>query len=283
MRSQASVGGVAAAAQTDANNLHKKQSCKCEWNSVTSYVRWAPANYHPHVHRLRKAANKGDPTTSGRIIPTIDFCCWVLQKETVGLSGQDPSALSLTKRVFSGLIRQKAYYQWSQPPPQLDKEKGCPPICHRCTDSVARLHKGPWNILKSQNNLCMLTTNSPQGCFILYIFVYLASGVDVWPPQLSALCFTICQCLSGSMKLLLRPCMRTLTRDNAKSYNPREEPNAGLDHRENYVYFNYRQRSRQILVKHLSPDPRWVRLFLSVKPEEGPALGMCLSIVSGTN
>lgn len=110
--------------------------------------------------------------------------------------------------------------------------------------------------LQSQNNLRMLTTNSPQGCFTLYIFVYLVSGVDVWPPQLSALCVTICLCLSGSMKLLLRPCRRTLARDNAKSYNPREEPNAGLDHRENYVYFNYRQRSRQILVKHLSPDPR---------------------------
>lgn len=64
----------------------------------------------PHVHRLKEAADKGEWTTSGRIIPTIDFSCWVLQKETAGLSGQDPSALSLTKRVFSGLIRQKAHY-----------------------------------------------------------------------------------------------------------------------------------------------------------------------------
>lgn len=70
----------------------------------------APAHFHPHVYGWRKTANKGDRTTSGRIIPTIDFCCWVLQTETVSLSGQDPSALSLTKRVFSGLIRQKAYY-----------------------------------------------------------------------------------------------------------------------------------------------------------------------------
>lgn len=70
----------------------------------------AAARSHPQGYGLRKAANKGDRTTSGRIIPTIDFCCWVLQTETVGLSGQDPSALSLTKRVFSGLIRQKAYY-----------------------------------------------------------------------------------------------------------------------------------------------------------------------------
>lgn len=63
-----------------------------------------------HVYGLKKAVDKGRWTTSGRIIPSIDFSCWVLQKETVGLSGQDPSALSLTKRVFSRLIRQKAYY-----------------------------------------------------------------------------------------------------------------------------------------------------------------------------
>lgn len=110
-----------------------KSKVAWECNYITSDVHWAPANFHPHVHRLRKAATEGDRTTSGRIIPTIDFCCWVLQTETVGLSGQDPSALSLTKRVFSGLIRQKAYYWWSQPPPQLDKENGCPLICRHRT------------------------------------------------------------------------------------------------------------------------------------------------------
>lgn len=69
---------------------------------------------HPNSHcvqrGLRRAEDKGDWTTSGSIIPPIDFSCWVLEGETVGLSGQDPAALLLTKRVFSGLIRQRAYY-----------------------------------------------------------------------------------------------------------------------------------------------------------------------------
>lgn len=150
-----------------------KVAFECDY--ITSDVHWAPANFHPHVHGLEKAATEGDRTTSGRIIPTIDFCCWVLQTETVGLSGQDPFALSLTKRVFSGLIRQKAYYWWSQPPPQQDKEKGCPLLCRHCTGQVALLFKGPQNNSQSQINLCMLTTNIPQGHFAWYIFVYLFS------------------------------------------------------------------------------------------------------------
>lgn len=118
------------AAETKTSKIDKKQSYF--WVKLCNLLctqRYTPANHHPHVHGLRKAADKGDWTTSRRIIPTIDFSCWVLQKETAGLSGQDPSALSLTKRVFSGLIRQKAYYWWSQPPPQLDKERGWPPLC----------------------------------------------------------------------------------------------------------------------------------------------------------
>lgn len=121
------------AVKTNASNIQtRKVICKCNCVHVTSNIyihRHAPATHHPKAHGLKKPADKGDWTTNGRIIPTIDFSCWVLQKETVGLSGQDPSALSLTKRVFSGLIRQKAHYQQSQPPPQLDKGKAWPPLC----------------------------------------------------------------------------------------------------------------------------------------------------------
>lgn len=88
----------------------QQPSHKAKLHMQLCNLRRAPAPFHPHADGLRKAANKGARTASWRIIPTIDFCCWVLQMETVGLSGQDPSALSLTKRVFSGLIRQKAYY-----------------------------------------------------------------------------------------------------------------------------------------------------------------------------
>lgn len=185
------IGGIGAAARRRNNNLHKKkQSCIC--NYITSDVHRAAARSHPQGYGLSKAANKGDRTTSGRIIPTIDFCCWVLQTETVGLSGQDPSALSLTKRVFSGLIRQKAYYRWSPTPRQLDKEKRLPA-------NMSLLHRlGGMSHNISQRPKLSLSVHSkqPSGVFhtiyfCIFVFWYgLAPSFAVRP--LSFPTFPIC-------------------------------------------------------------------------------------------
>lgn len=71
--------------------------------------------------------------------------------------------------------------------------------------------------------------------------------MDSRPPSPSALCLSYVSCLrlSGSLKLLLLLCTRTLTSDNAKSYTPREEPNTSLDHREKKMY---------ILISDRDPD-----------------------------
>lgn len=200
------------ASKTNTSNSHKKGKVIYKYNYITSNIHkgHTPANHHPHVHGLRKAADKGDWTTSGRIIPTIDFSCWVLQTETAGLSGQDPSALSLTKRVFSGLIRQKAYYWWSQPPPQLDKEKK---VGHHWTGKVAWLFWGPLTLTLHFTNQkwCPYIQHPivPGGCCkFTYTYVYLPSSPTglmtsstVCTPS-SSLTLPLSLSLSGSMSFL---------------------------------------------------------------------------------
>lgn len=118
--------------------------------------------------------------------------------------------------------------------------------------------------------------------------------MDLWPPQLCAqhpsLFIAFCVCVWG-LQVLVQVCVcahvhtctathmhaplwvndilwlpytRTLTWDNVKCYNPREEPNMVLNHRQGrkkkmYVLITD-CRSRQIPARYRSLDPRWVCL-----------------------
>lgn len=95
--------------QLDAERTRKLASFQGLWGMKD--LRGHLFNTHPFQYMwLEAGRDKGDWTTRGSIILSIDFSCWVLQRETVGLSGHDLPALLLTKRVFPQLIWQRAYY-----------------------------------------------------------------------------------------------------------------------------------------------------------------------------
>lgn len=102
----------------------------------------------------------------------------------------------------------------------------------------------------------MYTTNTPQGYFTPYIFAYLLSGMDLRPSlTVRPLSFPF---FYPSVSLWVSETSAAFLHEdgNMKSYTPRDEPKMSRDHRENYVYFNYRQRFGQIVVKHISQAPR---------------------------